>query len=153
MKTVRNLFVFLAIISFFFGIRSFWRDYSHRKASVASKATVLTVVIKPIRSGLASIVYSIAYMRDDVTDIMDVRTTDDYTYKDPLPSMEELRAATFYVHYVPKDKKGDSAFPDRILVNSSAEFDLPYSHGWFIRIVIFLVIAYLIRPFPNHRHS
>lgn len=147
---MRKIGVILIIIGFLFGILgvvSFWRDNSFKKASTASKAIVDSVDIKPIRDGLSNIFYYLVYMRDGSMDTREHQITTEYTIKNPIPSVEELKSTIFYVHYVPSANKERTYFPERVYVNNSPEYEGLYKEALFGQMLTLILLGIMVRLF------
>lgn len=127
------------------GIRTNWREYTFRKASTASKATVISVD-RELKSGkaIAIVDYVLTYERDNVTDTISHFTSEAYSTIEPLPSIEELKNNVFYVHYVPKIKSNETPFKDRLFISDSNLLENDFDTGWFIRMILVLMVGYLL---------
>ena len=62
-------------------------------------------------------------MRDGVADSTEHNFSKAYTNIDPLPTIEELQAVSFYVRYVPKDKQSETLYPKRVIVSNKSEYE------------------------------
>lgn len=127
------------------GIRTNWREYTFRKASTASKATVISVDTK-LKSGkaIANVDYVLTYERDNVTDTISHFTTEAYSLKEPLPSIEELKKNNFYIHYVPKIKSNETPFKDRVFISNNKVLESIFDSGWFSRMIFILILGYIL---------
>lgn len=152
MKTIGIILTTLGIISGLLGIRSYWRDYTYKKVSIAVKPSAKSVVIEPVRNGLSNIIYSILFDRDGAVDTTEHKITEEYTYKNPLPTIEQLQAASLYVHYVPKDKRSETAFPYRVVVTSDGIYPGFYNRALLGQMFTFILIGYMVRMFGQKQH-
>ena len=144
-KPIIKITLFLCVVCLILGIRTNWREYTFRKASTVAKATVISVDTK-LKSGkaIANVDYVLAYERDNVTDTISHFTTEAYSLKEPLPSIEELKKNNFYIHYVPKIKSNETPFKDRLFISDSNLLENDFDTGWFIRMIFVLMVGYLL---------
>ncbi|MCO5230195.1 MAG: hypothetical protein M9958_03465 [Chitinophagales bacterium] len=144
-KRISKTSIFLSIAFLILGIRSNWREYTFRKASVFAEATVISVDTK-LKSGkaIASVDYVLTYKRDNVTDTISHFTTEAYSIEEPLPSIEELKKNKFYIHYVPKNKRNETPFNDRIYITNTNVLESTFRSGWFNLMFFVLVVSYLL---------
>ena len=147
MRKVSLILIIAGIIFGLLGVISFWRDHSYQRASTASKAIVDSVDLKPIRDGLSNIYYYLVYMRDGSMDTLKHKITMEYTFKNPIPSSDELKATIFYVHYVPEANKEGASFPNRVHVNDSPEYEGLYNRSLFGQMFAFILLGFMIRLF------
>lgn len=145
MRITGTILIIFGLILGGFGLRSYWRDYTYRKANIAVQATVKSVRIEQIRSGLSNILYTLVYTRDGVQDSTNHKITESYTIKNPLPTIEQLRSATLYVHYVPAEKRRYTAFPSRVIVSSDGVYEGFYSRGLFGQMFTFILMGLIFR--------
>lgn len=95
---------------------------------------------------VGSIYLVLTFLRDGVEDIIEHNYSESYSIDDPLPSIEELSAASYYVRYVPKEKRSEK-FPDWVLVTSNGEFDALYGRSSFGQMFTFILLGFMIKFF------
>jgi hypothetical protein len=127
MRKVGILFLVFGALSAVFAIRSTWRNYQFMQASTLEEASVDSVYIKPIRSALSSINYTLRYMQDDTLHVRQHNVTKQHTIHDPLPSLEELKGTRFYIRYVPRIASSNADFSDWVLVRDHQDFSDMYA--------------------------
>ena len=144
-KHINKITLFLSMICLILGIRTNWREYTFRKASTVAKAKVISVDTK-LKSGkaIANVDYVLTYKRDNLIDTLSYSTTEAYSLKEPLPSIEELKKNNFYIHYVPKIKSNETPFKDRLFISDSNLLENDFDTGWFIRMIFVLMVGYLL---------
>ncbi len=144
-KHINKITLFLSLICLILGIRTNWREYTFRKASTVAKATIISVDTK-LQSGkaIANVDYVLTYKRDNLIDTLSYSTTEAYSLKEPLPSIEELKKNNFYIHYVPKIKSNETPFKDRLFISDSNLLENDFDTRWFIRMIFVLMVGYLL---------
>lgn len=147
MRKVGTLIIVIGILFGLFGVWTFWREYRYEKARVVEKATVSSVRIEPVRSGLSNILYTLTYLRDNATDTIEHKITEEWTIKNPLPTTEQLQSQTFYIHYVPKENKSETSYPNRIMVLDSETYPRFYYPTSFGQMLIFILLGFMVRWF------
>lgn len=150
MRIISTVLIVVGIIFGLFGIRSYWHDYRYEKTSIVTKSTISSVRIEPVRDGLANILYNLTYRRDGATDTTEYKITEAYTNKNPLPTIAQLQAATLYVQYVAKDKRGETAYPFRVMVSSDGQYPGTYGRGLFGQMFTFVLLGFIVRLFGRH---
>ena len=146
MKNIGKILIIRGIIFGLLGIRSVWREYKFQQIVTTTKANVMSVETKPFSGkAVASIQYKLVYQHDHILDTISYSTTEEYSIKRPLPSIEELKAIDFYVHYVPKSKQSETAFPDRIYINNNSKYEGEYSFSFFVNMLFCFVVALFFR--------
>lgn len=146
MKKAGKILIILGVVFGLLGIRSLWREYKFQQIVTTAKANVLSLETKPFSGkALSSIQYKLVYQHDDVLDTISYATTEEYSIKEPLPSLEELKAVDFYVHYVPKSKQSETAFPDRIYINNYSIYKAEYRLSFFVNMLFCFVVALFFR--------
>ncbi|HRP89080.1 MAG TPA: hypothetical protein PKX92_03480 [Edaphocola sp.] len=148
MKALSILLFVLGIITGLLGVRSYWRDSTFKKASIAVKASVKSVEIRPFSGkAVAGIYYTLNYMRDGIIDSIKHNTSEEYSLKKPLPTKEKLQAATFYVHYVPKNKRTETSFPDRVTISDNGKYPGFYKGSLFGQMSVLILLGFMVRMF------
>lgn len=152
LRIISILLFFLSLIFGLFGVRSYLRDKSYEEASIAVKASVMRAEVKPNSSGKAigTIRLMLSYMRDGVADSIEHIFSEAYSDKDPLPTGDELKAASSYVRYVPKEKRGKT-IPNWVLVSNNGEFDGFYGMSMFGQMFTFILLGIMVRIFGRER--
>jgi hypothetical protein len=146
MKILGILLIVLGIIIGMFGVRSYWRDYTYKRASIAVKASVKSVEIKPFSGkAVAGIYYTLNYMRDGIADSTKYNTTEEYSFKNPLPTKEKLQAVSFYVRYIPKEKRRETSFPNQVLVSHNMEYEGFYNRALFGQMLVLILLGYIVK--------
>ncbi|MFV0592333.1 MAG: hypothetical protein ACK5NK_04285 [Niabella sp.] len=146
MKALGILLIVLGIITGLFGVRSYWRDYTYKKASIVVKASVKSVEIKPFSGkAVAGIYYTLNFMRDGIADSTKYNTTEEYSFKNPLPTAEKLQAIPFYVRYVPKNKRNETSFPNRVTVNNNGKYEGFYNSALFGQMFVLILLGYMVK--------
>ncbi len=156
MKAISIISIFVGVIFGSLGIRSYLRDNAYKKASITVKASVKSVDIKPMSGkAVASIRRVLYYIRDGVADSTEQNYSELYTNNNPLPSEEELKSKSLYVRYVPKNRRSETAFPDRVLVSSDEEYEGYYNRAMFGQMFAVLLLGLMIRLWrrKNNRHN
>lgn len=156
MKAISIISIFVGVIFGSLGIRSYLRDNAYKKASITVKASVKSVDIKPMSGkAVVSIRRVLYYIRDGVADSTEQNYSELYTNNNPLPSEEELKSKSLYVRYVPKNRRSETAFPDRVLVSSDEEYEGYYNRAMFGQMFAVLLLGLMIRLWrrKNNRHN
>lgn len=146
MKTISIILIIVGIILGLLGLRSYWLDYSYKNASIAVKASVESVEVKP-KSGKAvgSIRLVLSFIRDGVADSTAHNFSQEYSNINPLPTAEELQGASLYVRYVPKENRGKTSFPNQVLVSNTNEYEGFYNRALFGQMFTFILLGVIIR--------
>ncbi|MBL7837526.1 MAG: hypothetical protein JNM67_08420 [Bacteroidetes bacterium] len=99
-----------------------------------------------MKSGKArdNVDYVLTYKRDNLIDTLSYSTTEAYSLKEPLPSIEELKKNNFYIHYVPKIKSNETPFKDRLFISDSNLLENDFDTGWFSRMIFILILGYIL---------
>lgn len=150
MRIISTVLIVIGILFGLFGVRSYWRDHRYEKASIVTKSTISSVRIEPVRNGLSNILYTLTYIRDGATDTTVHKITEAYTDKNPLPAIAQLQASTLYVQYVPKDKRGETAYPYRVMVSSDGLYPGTYGRGLFGQMFTFILLGFIVRLFARN---
>ncbi|HCF62836.1 MAG TPA: hypothetical protein DEU93_00600 [Chitinophagaceae bacterium] len=156
MKAISIILIVVGIIFGFLSLRSFWSDHAYEKASTTVKASVKSVDIKPMSGkAVASIRRVLYYIRDGVADSTEQNYSKLYTNNNPLPSEEELKSTSLYVRYVPKNRRSETVFPDRVLVSSDEEYEGYYNRAMFGQMFAFILLGLMIRLWrrKNNPHN
>lgn len=152
MRKVGTVLIVIGILFGLFGVWTFWREYGYEKARIVTKATVSSVRTEPIRDGLSNILYTLTYLRDGTTDTTEHKITEQWTDKNPLPTLEQLQAQTFYIHYVPKEKRSETVYPRRVMVLDSEDYPSFYYPTSFGQMFTFILMGFIVRWFfPKKR--
>jgi len=163
MNYAGKVLIILGVVYGLFGIRSFLREYSYQKGSIVVKATILSVEIKDIRTNgnyylkpTHHITYHLRFLRDGNMDTLSEKSNfllypDGTTINNPnkIPSVGQLMKQEKYVRYVPKSKKKETSFPDRIDINNNGEYESFNSFQFFISMVSMILLGLLIRSFSK----
>jgi hypothetical protein len=147
MRKVGTVLITIGILFGLFGVWIFWREYGYEKARVVTKATVSSVKTEPIRDGLANILYTLSYRRDGATDSIEHKITEQWTDKNPLPPIAQLRSQTFFIHYVPKEKRSKTVYPKRVMVLDSEDYPSYYFPTSFGMMFNFILLGFIVRWF------
>lgn len=151
MKTLGVVLIIIGIIPGLLGVRSYLRDDAYVKASIAVKSSVKSVEIKPMSGkAVASIHLVLSYIRDGVADSTEHNFAQEYTDKCPLPTVEEFKATSYYVRYVPKEKRSEM-IPNWVMVSSEGEFDGLYGRALFGQMFTFILLGFMVRMFGRER--
>lgn len=151
MRIVSTILITIGIIFGLFGTWTFWREYGYEKARVVAKGTVSSVRTEPVRSGLTNILYTLTYLRDGATDSIEHKITEEWTDKNPLPTEAQLQSQTFYIHYVPEEKRSETVYPKRVMVLDSEDypsFNYPTSFG---QMFTFILMGFMVRMFGRKK--
>ncbi len=142
MKVIGILFIIIGLVSGLLGMRSYLRDDAYAKASVVVKSSVKWAEVKPNSSGksTAGIRLMLSYMRDGVMDSFEHNYSQLYSKDEPLPTVEELKAATPHIRYLPKEKRSKN-IPDWVMVSSKEKHDGLYGRLGFSWMFKFLVLG------------
>ena len=146
-----NFLILSGILAGFLGLWSYWRDFQYEKASIAVRATVKSVEIEPIRSGLSNILYTLRYKRDGVMDVTHHKITQQYTIKEPLQTSDELQKASFYIRYVPTVSKTATEFPGRVIVSEDKAYEGFYNRALFGQMFTLLLFGAMVRKFAGNK--
>lgn len=151
MRIIGVIFIILGILAGLLGVRSYLRDDAYAKASVVVNSSVKWVEIKPNPwKSTVSIKRMLIYMRDGVADSLEHNCSQFYSKDNPLPTIEELKAATPHIRYVPKEKRSKN-IPDWVMVSRKDKHDGVYGQtgfGWmfkFLIVGIFLIFYSRVR--------
>lgn len=151
MRIIGILLILIGIISGLLGLRSYMRDDAYAKASVVVKASVISAKVEPNPwKNVDHVRLVLLYMRDGVTDSIENNYADVYSKDELRTSEEELKAATYYIRYVPKEKRSKN-IPDWVMVSNKDKHDGVYGQtgfGWmfkFLIVGIFLIIYSRVR--------
>ncbi len=138
-KFIGIIFIILGIISGLLGVRSYLRDDAYAKASVVVKSSVKWAEVKPNPwKSTVSIKLMLSYMRDGVPDSLEHNYSLFYSQHEPLPTVEQLKSATPYIRYVPKEKRTKN-IPDWVMVGSKDQHDGVYGYTGFTWMLRFLL--------------
>ena len=148
MKTIGIILYIAAIAAAGMGIRSYWRDYTYKKASIAVPARVYDVTMEPIRSGLSNLRYVLVYKRNGAVDTIRFKVTEQFTNENPLPAPDQLRAATWYVHYVPEAKKTQTVFPERKYVTNDGVYP-GFNAGSLAPVCTLAILGFMFNRFRS----
>lgn len=161
-KRISIILIALGVVFGLSGVRSLLKDHGYRKSSVVVKADVIQADVKDIRTQYGNyylkpthqITQQLAFLRDGSLDTMTLesqflmytegKTT---TNPNPIPTAEELMKQPKYIRYVPESKKEDTAFPDRIDINTDGEYEAQNNWSPFFQMLICFVaggILYLL---------
>lgn len=152
MRIVGTLFITIGILFGLFGVWTFWREHGYEAARIVTKGTVSSVKIERVRDGLSNILYTLTFQRDGSTDTIDHKITEQWTFKDPLPSLEQLKLQTFYIHYVPKEKRSKTVYPMRTMVLDTEIYPRFYYPTAFGQMTTFILLGFIVRIFfPKKR--
>jgi hypothetical protein len=143
MRKVGIFFLVFGAVSAVFAIRSTWRNYQFMQASTLEEASVDSVYIKPIRSALSSISYTLRYMGEDSVQLLQHKVTKHHTIHDPLPSLEELKSSKFYIRYVPRVASSNAGFSDWVLVRDHQDFSDMYAVAHIFQAISMAAIGAL----------
>lgn len=153
MKLIGTTLIFIGIIFGVFGARSYWHSYLYNQASTTVKATVKSAEIKPMSGkAVGSIRIVLSYKRDGLTDSLEYNFSEAYSNKEPLPSEEELKSATYYVRYVPKEKTNKN-IPDWVMVSKKGEFEEFYGISTFTQMFTFILLGIMVRMFARKNQA
>lgn len=143
--------IIMGLLCGLLGVRSYLRDDAYAKASVVVKASVTSAEVKPMSGkAVGSIRLKLTYMRDGVEDSIEHNFSEAYSNSDPLPTIEELNAASLYIRYVPKENRSKN-IPDWVIVSNKDKHDGAYGEsafGWMLKFLIlgiFLIIYSRVR--------
>lgn len=151
MRIISVILISLGILFGIFGVRSYLRDDAYAKASVIVKASVISAKVEPNRwKNVDHIRLVLSYMRDGVTDSIENNYTDVYSKDEPRTSEEELKTATYFVRYVPKEKRSDN-IPNWLMVNSNGDFEGSYGRSSFLQMFTLILLGFMIRMFGRKR--
>ncbi len=152
MKIISVVLISIGILSGLLGTKSFWRDQAYEKASIPVKGSVEWLEFKPMSGkAVASIAIMLSYIRDGIVDSTEHQFSILYTTSDPLPTEEELKAAPYYVRYVPKEKRNETTFPNRVMVSNGLAYEGFYNHALFGQMFTFILLGLMIRLFGRKK--
>ncbi|GAB1454478.1 hypothetical protein MASR2M47_45340 [Draconibacterium sp.] len=153
MKVIGIILILISIIFGVFGVRSYLRDDAYAKTSTIVKASVKFAEVK-LMSGKAvgSIRMVLIYMHDGVADSIEHNFSQDYSNNNPLPTVEELKTASLYVRYVPKEKRTKTT-PNWVLVSKNEEFEGWYGRSSFKQMFTFILLGFMVRIFGRKRSN
>lgn len=149
MRKIGLLLIIIGILFGLFGVWTIWRDYRYEKARMVAKANIVSVKIEPIRNGLSNILYTLTYNRDGVIDTTEHKITEEWTIKNPLLTIAQLQSQTFYIHYVPRERRSETSFPKRVLVLESKAYPGFYSRSSFGQMFTFILMGFMVRLFSR----
>ncbi|MGV6945257.1 hypothetical protein [Sphingobacterium kyonggiense] len=163
MKYAGKVLIILGVVYGLFGIRSFLREYSYQKGSIVVKATILSVEIKDNRTNgnyylkpTHHITHHLRFLRDGNMDTLSEKSNfllypEGKTINNPnkIPSVGQLMKQEKYVRYVPKSKKKETSFPDRIDINNNGEYESFNSFQYFFSMASMMLLGLLIRYFSK----
>lgn len=147
MRVLSVILIMLGVLFGLLGVRACWHDFQYKNNSVVAAATVVSIDVKPIRSALSSINYQLSYTRDGKPDTLQHRITKHHTVYDPLPSLNELQSATWYIRYVPVINRNNTALANQLYVTETNRYPGTYGSSFFIRMLTFILISYIIQKF------
>jgi hypothetical protein len=151
MRIISVILISLGILFGIFGFRSYLRDDRYVKASVVVKASVISAKVEPNPwKNVDHVRLVLLYMRDGVTDSIENNYTDVYSKDELRTSEEELKAATHYVRYVPKEKRSKN-IPNWVMVNSNGEFEGFYGCSSFGQMFSFILLGFMVRRFGRKK--
>ncbi len=160
MKNTGKLIIIIGIIFGLLGISSAWKDYTYRKASVVVKAEIASAEINDIRTKHGNyylkpthhIHQSLVFLRDGKMDTILLKSNfllyTEGRFLDnpnPVPEVDQLMKQDKYVRYVPDNKKKETAFPDRIDINSDGIYEAEYRFTFFVYMMFCFVVALFFR--------
>lgn len=166
-NSLAKLLLILGVIFGLLGLRSFWRDYTYRKASVVVKAKIFSAEIKDIRTNgnyylkpTHHITHHFAFLKDGIMDTLTDKVNfllyTEGRYFDnpnPIPTVEQLMKQDRYVRYVPKSKRNETAFPDRIDINNNGEYTAQHSVSFFYNMLFCFVAGGILSRFFRSQKS
>ena len=151
MRTISIILIIIGLVFGLFGLKSLYRDNIYAKASTVAKASVTSAEIKPMSGkAVGSIRLILSYLRDGVADSTEYKFTEEFTNKNPLPTEAELKAKTYYVRYVPLEKRSKNT-PNWLMVNSTGEFNGWYGRSQFGQMFVFILLGFMVRMFGLKR--
>lgn len=144
MRIIGFILIIFGIISGLLGVRSYLRDDAYAKASTTVKASVKSAEVKPMSGkAVGSIRLVLAFLRDGVKDTLEHNFSEAYSVNDPLPTLEELYAASLYVRYVPKEKRSKNT-PDWVMVSNKDKHDGVNGRSGFSWMINFFLLGILL---------
>jgi hypothetical protein len=151
LKTVSIILIVVGIIFGLLGVRSYWHANAYEKASTVVIASVKSAEVKPMSGkAVGSIRLVLTYLHDGMEDSIEHNYTEAYSVNNPLPTVEELKASSLYVRYVPKQKRSEKV-PNWVLVSSDGEFDGIYGRSLFGQMFTFILLGLMIRLFGRRK--
>lgn len=152
MRKVGTVLILIGIFFGLFGVWTFRREYGYERARVVTKGNVSSVRTEPVRSGLTNILFTLTYLRDGEADSVEHKITEEWTDKNPLPTTAQLQSQTFYIHYVPKEKRSKTVYPKRVMVLDSEDYPSFYYPTAFGQMFTFILLGFIVRWFfPKKR--
>lgn len=143
MRIVGTILIISGILGGLLALWSYRRDEAYAKASVAVKAYVRSAEVKPMSGkAVGSIRLVLAFLRDGVEDTLEYSYSETFSIHDPLPTVEELKARTPYVRYVPRENKRNS-IPDWVMVSNKDRHSGANGEPafwWMFRLILFGVL-------------
>lgn len=153
MRVFSKILFTIGIVFGIFGIREYIRDDAYRKASIVVKATVISADVKPNPfKAVGSIHLLLNYMHDGVAEMLTYNYTEFYSTNNPLPSFEAIKLLSYYVRYIPKEKKSDS-IPNWVIVSRNEKFDAMYGRTWFGHMATCILLGFIIKLFSSRRRK
>lgn len=144
MRKVGILFLVIGALSTVFAIRSTWKNYQFIQDSKLEEASVDSVYVKPIRSALSSISYTLRYMGEDSVQLLQHHVTKQHTIHDPLPSLEELKSRKFFIRYVPRVASSNADYSHWVLVRDHQDFSDMYAFARIFQAISMSAIGALL---------
>lgn len=99
---------------------------------------------------VGSIRLVLTYLYDGMEDSIEHNFTEAYTVNKPLPTVEELKASSLYLRFVPKQKRSEKV-PNWVLVSSNGKFDGMYGRSLFGQMFTFILVGFMIRLFGRRK--
>jgi hypothetical protein len=144
MKVIGILLIIFGIISGLLGVRSYLRDDAYAKASTTVKASVKSAEVKPMSGkAVGSVRLVLTFLRDGVEDTLEHSYSEAFSFNDPLPTIEELNAASLYIRYVPKEKRSKN-IPDWVMVSNKDKHDGVYGRSGFTWMINFFLLGIIL---------
>ena len=144
MRIIGVILILFGILAGLLGVRSYLRDDAYAKASTTVKASVKSAELKPMSGkAVGSIRLVLAFLRDGVEDTLEHNYSEAYSINDPLPTLEELNAASLYIRYVPKEKRSKNT-PDWVMVSNKDKHDGVYGRSGFSWMMNFFLLGFIL---------
>ena len=151
MRIISIILIIIGIVFGLLGVRSYWREKSYEKASIAVKALVKSAEVKPKSGkGMVGIEMILTYNRDGVADSIEHNFSAPYSTNNPMPAEVELKAASYYVRYVPTEKRSKT-IPNWVMVSNNGKFDGLYGRALFGQMFTFIVLGFMVKIFSRKR--
>lgn len=151
LRTIGIIIIIAGIIFGISGVKSYLRDDAYAKASVVSTASVKSAEIKPMSGkAVGSIRLILTYVRDGVADSTELNFAEAYSDNNPLPTEVELKAVSYYVRYVPKEKRSEN-IPNWVMVNRTGEFEGFYGRSSFGQMFTLILLGFMVRMFGRKK--